>query len=312
MTTPTAPPISIVIATRDRPEHLDRCLTRLRAVVRPEDEIVVVDSASRGDATSRTARAHGATLVTMPVPGASRARNAGWRAARHDRVAFVDDDVLPHPDWAEAMAAALARGDAAFVTGWIGVPPGQEDVPGPLPLMIEPSPRALTAESGGAFGAGANWGAHRDALARVGGFDDRLGPGRWWAAAEDVDLYDRLVISGLTGQYDPTVRIDHDMWRGRRERLRLHWRYGKGMGGRLSKLAVLDRQRYRRELRDALWTYGTRSLMRELGDRWWGGAACTVLRLTATVVGLLVGRVTLRRDASLRAPAGELGGEEHR
>lgn len=295
------PPISVVIATRDRPGHLDRCLRRLGDVVGPDDEILVVDSASRDDQTRSIAESHGATVVSMSVPGASRARNAGWRAARHDLVAFVDDDVIPHSDWADAMARALADPTAAFVTGWIGVPPGQEDLPGPLPLMIVPDARPLTPETSDAFGAGANWGAQRDALAAVGGFDERLGPGRWWAAAEDADIFDRLVLSGHLGRYDPTVRIDHDMWRGRRERLRLHWRYGKGMGARLSILAALDRRRFRRETRDALWSYGTRSLMRELGDRWWGGAACTVLRLTSTVMGLAVGWVALRPTASLVA-----------
>jgi len=295
------PPLSVVIASRDRAGQLDECLRRLQGVVGSDDEIVVVDSASRDDSTRRTATAYDATVVSMPAPGASSARNAGWRAARHELVAFLDDDVMVHRGWADAMAAALARDGVAFVTGWIGVPPGQEEVPGPLPLMIEPEPRLLTAETKGAFGAGANWGAMKSALESVGGFDERLGPGRWWAAAEDVDLFDRLVIAGQSGCYDPGVRIDHDMWRGRRERLTLHWRYGKGMGARLAKLAALDSRRFRRECRDALWTYGTRSLVREVADRWWGGALCTVLRLTSTTMGLAVGWVTVRRDASVRA-----------
>lgn len=295
------PPLSVVIASRDRARQLDECLSRLAAVVGPDDEVVVVDSCSRDDSTRDTAARHGATVVTMPAPGASSARNAGWRAARHELVAFLDDDVMVQPGWADAMAVALSREGVAFVTGWIGVPPGQEDVPGPLPLMIAPEPRALTVRTEGAFGAGANWGARKSALDAVGGFDERLGPGRWWAAAEDVDLFDRLVIAGNSGWYDPGVRIDHDMWRGRRERLTLHWRYGKGMGARLAKLAALDRGRFRREGRDALWTYGTRSLVRELADRWWGGALCTVLRLTSTLMGLAVGWVTVRRTASVRA-----------
>jgi GT2 family glycosyltransferase len=294
------PPLSVVIASRNRARQLNECLTRLQGVVGPADEIVVVDSCSSDDETRRMAVTHGTTLVTMAAPGASAARNAGWRAARHGLIAFLDDDVMVQPGWADAMVRALTRSDAAFVTGWIGVPPGQEEVPGPLPLMIAPEPRPLTVWTEGAFGAGANWGARKSALEAVGGFDERLGPGRWWAAAEDVDLFDRLVIAGRSGWYDPKVRIDHDMWRGRRERLTLHWRYGKGMGARLAKLAALDHGRFRRECRDALWTYGTRSLLREIADRWWGGALCTVLRLTSTTMGLALGWVTLRRTASVR------------
>lgn len=306
------PPLSVVIATRDRAAHLAVCLTRLADVLGRDDELIVVDSCSRDGETGRVATEHGARVVTMPVPGASAARNAGWRAATHELVAFVDDDVVVQPGWADAMARRLAHAGVAFVTGWIGIPPGQEDVPGPLPLMVEPEPRSLTVHTEGAFGAGANWGARRSALETVGGFDERLGPGRWWAAAEDVDLFDRLVVAGLDGAYDPDVRIDHDMWRGRRERLRLHWRYGKGMGARLAKLSALDAARFRRELRDALWTYGARSLARELGDRWWGGALCTMLRLTSTVMGMALGWVSVRRGASVRAPGAQLAGDQQR
>ena len=306
------PALSVVVASRDRAAHLADCLARLGDVLGADDELVVVDSCSRDAQTARVAADHRAHLVTMSVPGASSARNAGWRAAAHELVAFVDDDVQVHPGWADAMARRLAQPGVSFATGWIGIPPGQEDVPGPLPLMVDPQPRQLTVDTEGAFGAGANWGAHRAALEAVAGFDERLGPGRWWAAAEDVDLFDRLVIAGFDGWYDPDIKIDHDMWRGRRERLTLHWRYGKGMGARLAKLSTLHAGRFRRELRDALWTYGVRSLVREVGDRWWGGALCTTARLTSTVMGLVVGWVSVRRGASVRAPGPQLARDEHR
>lgn len=294
------PPLSVVIATRDRPEQLTACLARLLPVLGPDDEVVVVDSASHGPATGQAAQDADVRCVRLDRPGASAARNAGWRAARSEAVAFVDDDVRVQAGWADGMARALGSPGTWFVTGWIGVPPGQEQVPGPLPLMVDPEPRELTVDSRGAFGAGANWGARRTALDRVGGFDERLGPGRPWAAAEDVELFDRLVVAGLTGRYCPEVAIDHDMWRGRWERVRLHWRYGKGMGARLALLSAAAPARFRRETVDALWRYGLVSLARELRDRWVGGVLCTVARLVATVGGLAVGWVTLRPTGSTR------------
>ncbi|HEX9994548.1 MAG TPA: glycosyltransferase family 2 protein, partial [Acidimicrobiales bacterium] len=39
--------------------------------------------------------------------GPAAARNAGWRAAAAPWVAFLDDDVVPAPDWAERLAADL-------------------------------------------------------------------------------------------------------------------------------------------------------------------------------------------------------------
>ena len=65
--------ISVVVPTRDRAEHLTACLEALRRELRPGDELVVVDSASATPAEQATLRA--------PRPGASLARNLGWRAA---------------------------------------------------------------------------------------------------------------------------------------------------------------------------------------------------------------------------------------
>jgi glycosyltransferase involved in cell wall biosynthesis len=294
------PPLSVVIATRDRPGPLATCLAGLTAVLGPDDEVVVVDSASAdGRRIGEVAASYGVRCVRLDRAGASLARNAGWRAAAHEQVAFVDDDVHVLPGWADAMARALAAPGIAFVTGWIGVPPGQEDVPGPLPLMVVPHGRELTTATRDAFGAGANWGARRPALLQVGGFDERLGPGTWFAAAEDVDLFDRLVLAGCVGRYHPEVRVDHDMWRGRWERVRLHWRYGKGMGARLAKLSALDPPRCRRETYDALWAYGLRALVDEARSRWVGGVLSSVARLLGTLVGLAAGVVALRPGAAV-------------
>src|ERR671939_2180728 len=37
--------------------------------------------------------------------GPARARNLGWRAARTAWIAFLDDDVVPDPDWYERLEA---------------------------------------------------------------------------------------------------------------------------------------------------------------------------------------------------------------
>src|ERR687884_245642 len=40
--------------------------------------------------------------------GPAAARNLGWRTARTEWVAFLDDDVVPDPDWYERLAHDLA------------------------------------------------------------------------------------------------------------------------------------------------------------------------------------------------------------
>lgn len=279
------PPLSIVIATRDRPEHLARCLDRLRPELGPDDEVVVVDSASVGDRPAAVARAAGATVVRADLPGTSRARNLGWRLARHDLVAFTDDDVAVDTGWPEAMARALTAGDEQWITGWIGVERFGGGAREFNPTMLESEPARLDGDYRGPMGASANFGAHRSALVAVGGFDERFGPGCWTAAAEDVELYDRLILAGLPGRYDPDVRVFHEQWRTRRDATTLHWRYGKGMGARLARLARKDPRRAARIGYDVVWSQGLHAVGRCLRVRYEFGALLALLRVSGNVVG---------------------------
>jgi len=56
--------------------------------------------------------------------GPAAARNTGWRAARHDWIAFLDDDVLPDPDWLDRLGTDLieADEDTGGVQGRLRVP----------------------------------------------------------------------------------------------------------------------------------------------------------------------------------------------
>ena len=281
------PPLSVVIATRDRPEHLRRCLALLAGVVGPDDEVVVVDSASTSAEPGRVATAAGARVVRADRPGTSLARNLGWRAAAHELIAFIDDDVFVDEGWADAMARALGADERAWVTGWIGVPEDQLHIPEPNPTMLVEHPMTLDADRRGTLGASANMGAKRRLLEEVGGFDERFGPGTWVSAAEDVELFDRFLLAGHDGYYDPAVRVYHDQWRTRRQAVSLHWRYGKGMGARLARLVRHDAARARRGAYEFLGPDGVFAAGRCLRVRYEMGAVYAMLRVTGAVAGFL-------------------------
>jgi GT2 family glycosyltransferase len=285
------PPLSVVVPTRDRPAHLRSCLAALRRELAGADELLVVDSASATKEPADLAQELGARVVVADRPGASHARNLGWRAASHELIAFVDDDVEVLTGWADAMADALSRDGTAFVTGWIGVAPHQQHLPEPNPVLLRPDGRVLDRDAEGALGATANCGFRRSALDAVGGFSERLGPGTWAAAAEDQELFDRTLAAGYVGYYEPAARVYHDQWRTRRQALALHWRYGKGMGVRLALLRRLDRRRCGRVAREVLWDDGLCSAGRAVRSRYRGGVAFAFLRLAGTVVGFAVGTV---------------------
>jgi GT2 family glycosyltransferase len=276
---------------------LRTCLAALRGELAVGDEVVVVDSASSDPAAvAEIAAAAGARLVRSPVAGASRARNLGWRAASHDLVAFVDDDVSIWAGWAEAMAAAFVDDTIQFVTGGVVVPDAQRDAERPVAVTSRTERTPLHPGVDGDLGASANLAVRRSALETVDGFDETLGPGTWAASAEDLDLFDRLFRMNCLGMFEPRARAEHDQWRTKPQLLALDWRYGKGMGVRLARLRRRDRARARRLTKEALVTQGVRSVVQDLRGGYEFGAATVTIRTVATVIGMVVG--TVRRAAS--------------
>ncbi|HVT65990.1 MAG TPA: glycosyltransferase [Mycobacteriales bacterium] len=293
-------PLSVVVPTRDRVDLLRRCLDALRLELSDDDEIVVVDSASRdGAAVAAAADEAGATVVRCDRAGASLARNAGWRAARHDLVAFVDDDVRVLPNWSAGLVNAFDDPDVEFVTGRVVVPAEQQAAERPVAITSRTEQEVLHAGLSGDLGASANLAVRRRALDAVDGFDETLGPGTWASAAEDLDLFDRLFREGYTGRFEPTAAAEHDQWRTKPQLIRLDWRYGKGMGVRLARLARWDRPRARRLFREAVIEQGVRPVLDDLRRGYEFGAVTVATRTLATVFGGVVG--TVRAWTSVRA-----------
>jgi histidinol-phosphate phosphatase family protein len=118
--------------------------------------------------------------------GPAAARNAGWRAAAAPWIAFLDDDVVPAPDWPGRLAADLA-GLAPDVAG------SQGRIVVPLPAGRRPTDwERNVAGLERAVWATADLAYRREALAPAGGFDERFPR----AYREDADLGLRLVGAG--------------------------------------------------------------------------------------------------------------------
>lgn len=266
--------LSVVVPTRDRPALLAGCLAALRPQLRAGDELLVVDSASATPVPG---------ALRVDRPGTSRARNAGWRAAAHDVVAFVDDDVRVAPGWRDAVETALHGVD--FACGRVAVPPAQEGVE--RPVAVTPDVPAQPLHPDRLLGVSANLVVRRSALVRVGGFDERLGPGTPLPAAEDLDLFDRLLAAGLSGRYAPALLAHHEQWRDRKALLRLDFGYGKGAGARAVRTGGA---RGRRLAREALWDQGLRPVAGDVRKGYRYGVLTGLTRTAGTLAGLVAGR----------------------
>ena len=183
---------SVVIPTYRRPELLARTLDGLarQTLARDEYEVIVCDDAG-SDETQRqvddwcAASGISTRYVGAPTPrrGPAAMRNAGWRVARGEIIAFTDDDVIADCDWLRQGLIALDHDAADAASGRIVVQVPDE------PTDYE---RAAAQLEGAGF-LTANCFCRRSALASIGGFDPRFRT----AGQEDRDLFLALIKRGF-------------------------------------------------------------------------------------------------------------------
>jgi GT2 family glycosyltransferase len=208
----------VVLATRERGDLLARTLTSLAQCRLPAGfaGTLVVENGTRGDAERvvREARASlGARYLFEPAGSKSRALNAALAHIEDGLIVFLDDDVRPAAKVIEAYAtAARATGTGCFFGG-----PVEPDYEAPPPewltAFLPPSARhwcpdesQLTTRP---FFLGFNWAAFASDLRRVGGFDERLGPGTEVGIGDESDLQRRLVAAGLSAMCVPQALVHH-------------------------------------------------------------------------------------------------------
>jgi glycosyltransferase involved in cell wall biosynthesis len=169
------PAVSVVVPTCGRPELLARCLAALEGQSLPREsfEIIVVEDRERR--------------------GPAAARNRGWRQARAPIVAFTDDDCVPERDWLRHGLEAIRAAEA--VCGRIVMP-----VPA-TPSDYERDAQGLER----AEFVTANCFCRKEALERVGGFDERFR----LAWREDSDLHFGLLALGARIVREPRAVVVH-------------------------------------------------------------------------------------------------------
>lgn len=119
-----APDVSVVIATRDRPEMLREAIESVRTQAYDGIvETVVVYDQSEPDATLKTSDARRPVRVetNRRSSGLAGARNSGIESASGELIAFCDDDDLWLPDKLRRQADRLAEPSVDFVSCGIRV-----------------------------------------------------------------------------------------------------------------------------------------------------------------------------------------------
>ncbi len=104
--------ISVAIITSNRPSQLERCLHSLTQLVRPPEELVIVDN-GLDPLTQAVVENFQATFPVhysrFTQPGVAGARNRAAQAATGEIIAFLDDDACVAPDWLERLERVFLR-----------------------------------------------------------------------------------------------------------------------------------------------------------------------------------------------------------
>jgi O-antigen biosynthesis protein len=218
--------VSVVVATRDRPDDLRNCLRSLEGQrANRRIEVVVVDNNPASGLTRRALREFPDVVVVDEArPGLSYARNRGIAAATGDVIVTTDDDVTCPEDWIERLVAPFQRDDVMIVTGNV------------LPAELETSAQRVF-ESYGGLGRGwhrrivdAEWfaqfrravptwrlGCTANAAFRrsifadpnIGLMDEALGAGTPTGCSEDTYVFYRVLKAGFAIAYEPDAFVWH-------------------------------------------------------------------------------------------------------
>jgi len=227
--------ITVAIATRDRPEALAQCLDALQAGTARPGEIIVIDQSgsdeTRRVAAQRRPSADRLRYIHHDGRGLGAAQNLAIAHSASPIIAVTDDDCVPAQDWLAKIAEAFERrGTLDGVTGRV-LPLGPA-LPGTYAVASRTS--SMAAEFGRRampwdVGSGNNFAVKREWLLRIGGLDERLGPGSRGRGGVDMDLFYRLLRAGARLRYEPEVVVEHART-DKAGRLARRIDYGYGMG----------------------------------------------------------------------------------
>ncbi|AGL18375.1 glycosyl transferase family 2 protein [Actinoplanes sp. N902-109] len=224
-----APPITVVVCTRERPGALARCLDSLLVQQYPDFRILVVDNAPVTGATEEVVRSAArrgpVSYLREPKAGLSFARNAAQAAAPGETLAWIDDDEYADPHWLAEIARAFAdHPDADVVSGvivpaeldtqaqlWFEQFGGHSKGRGFRPDVFSPATahRQSPLYPLPPFGTGANMTFRPGVIEALGGWDTALGAGTPAMGSEDTLAFTQVLLAGGTIVYQPTAVTHH-------------------------------------------------------------------------------------------------------
>jgi glycosyltransferase involved in cell wall biosynthesis len=195
------PALTIQLCTYKRAHLLGRVLRGCFEQTCRDYEVVLVNDGSPDNTDEVIAEAKAAapipfTAIDQANAGLARGRNVGIAHARGERIAFIDDDVLPMPNFVEEHLRTGLKRPGAIVRGAVIMTESLERLPQPLHTLKDYS---------GNFFWTSNVSVPLATLHRVGLFNESFKEYGW----EDIELGLRLRIAGVRGSFNPRAIAFH-------------------------------------------------------------------------------------------------------
>ncbi len=246
------PKATIAICTRDRPEDLKFCLEALLKLPDDAQEIIVIDNAPSTDATKKLVENYeNVRYVCETNAGLNWARNRAIIEAKHEIVAFTDDDATPDPNWLRALVSNFDSPMVMCVTGMT------------MPLELETeaqeafekyspfgkgfkrklyTPSSINPLTTGQVGAGANMALRKNVQQNVGLFDEALDAGTPTQSGGDHEFFTRILLAGYHIVYEPDALSWHRHRRTWEETRKAIKGYGIGVYAFWTRTLLVERE----------------------------------------------------------------------
>jgi GT2 family glycosyltransferase len=196
---------TVVVPACSRPATLAECLARLapgtQTLPTSQYEVIVTDDSPERVVHDLVAeRFPWVHWTAGPRRGPATNRNHGAAQARHEWLAFTDDDCLPEPGWLAAFAEVISQPNSPPLE----VLEGRTYADRPRRSLAERSPL----NTHGGYLWSCNLAVRAEVFRRLGGFNE----GFPFAAMEDVDFARRLRAAGAPERFVAAAGICHP-WR---------------------------------------------------------------------------------------------------
>lgn len=215
----TLPTVSVAVLNHRRPHLLERVLSTVSQLEYPSFEVVVVgDQQTLAQYELPAPLSETVKYVHFAEPNICRARNHAIRVAGGEIIAFIDDDAVPEPDWAQELVQPFSDPDVATAGGtvrasngvtleWQGGTFDRTGTETPLSLSqnITVSTAAEQHRSQTYLSLrGVNSAFRRTAVLQAGGFDEAI---RYYLDETDMAL--RLADTGWSAAIVRSAEVHH-------------------------------------------------------------------------------------------------------